>query len=209
MTVDYSFPRSSCEFLKVNKIKGKLLNYYNWGGYIYWNLFPDNPGFIDGRAHGVYDEKLYDEYKMLGSPTGWLEFDDRGIDTLQKALPEYKTAIIKKMKNRVFTPENLSGKLRKLNFQEDEIEFVKSHMVKVNWEKIADLYGVDIIFINKYVNNDLGQLVIQKSDKWFFVYQDNNALIFLRKNDSNKIIVEKLIKGELFIPEEAKNYYKQ
>jgi len=209
MTVDYSFPASSCEFLKANKIKGKLLNYYNWGGYIYWHLFPDTPGFIDGRAHGVYDEKLYDEYKLLGSKDGWLEFDDGGMKVLEKGLTKNKFTLIRSMKDRVFTPESITAKLRALNFQEDEIEFVKKLMIRVNWEKIADQYNIDIIFINKYVNNDLAQLVIQRGDKWYFVYQDNNTLIFLRRNDTNRMIVEKLIKGELFIPEEAKNYYKQ
>ena len=209
MTVDYSFPKASCEFLRVNKIKGKLLNYYNWGGYIYWNLFPDNPGFIDGRAHGVYDEKLYDEYKLLGSRDGWLEFDDRGMEILGKSLTKNKFDIINMMKNRVFTPDTITFKLRELNFQEDEIDLVKKLMVRVNWEKIVDLYNIDIIFINKVVNNDLAQLVIQKQDKWLYIYQDNNALIFLRNNEKNKALVENLIKGKLFIPEEAKKYYQK
>lgn len=209
MTVDYSFPRSSCEFLKINKIKGKLLNYYNWGGYIYWNLFPDNPGFIDGRAHGVYDEKLYDEYKLLGSKDGWLEFDSKGMEILAKGLTKNKFDIIKKMKNRVFTPYTITVKLKELNFREDEIKFVKKLMVQVNWEKIVDMYNIDIIFINKVVNNDLAQLVIQKQDKWLYIYQDNNSLIFIRNNENNKKLIENLIKGKLFIPEEAKRYYRQ
>ena len=209
MTVDYSFPRASCEFLKVNKIKGKLLNYYNWGGYIYWNLFPDNPGFIDGRAHGVYDEKLYDEYKLLGSSDGWLEFDNGGMEILAKGLTKNKFAIINRMKDRVFTNYTITVKLRELNFQEDEIEFIKKLMVRVNWEKIVDIYNIDIIFINKVVNSDLANLVVQKQDKWLYVYQDNNTLIFLRNNEKNKEVVENLIKGKLFIPEEAKRYYQQ
>jgi len=41
-----------------------MLNHYNWGGYFIWQLYPEYPVFIDGRAD-VYGDAFMDEFFSL------------------------------------------------------------------------------------------------------------------------------------------------
>lgn len=43
------FPEKAVMFLKNNNIKGNMFNPYHFGGYLNWNLFPQNRVFVDGR----------------------------------------------------------------------------------------------------------------------------------------------------------------
>lgn len=57
------------EIAWVNEVKPdeRVLNYYNWGGYIILHA-PGYKLFFDGRANTLYDEKIYYDYhrKLLG-----------------------------------------------------------------------------------------------------------------------------------------------
>ena len=62
-TVDLSmkkemFPFYSVQFIKENKLSGRLYNPYEWGGYLIWTLFPEKQVFCDGRAETVYSEDI-------------------------------------------------------------------------------------------------------------------------------------------------------
>lgn len=44
------YPTRLVEFLKATKIPGPMYNFYTWGGFLIWSLYPDYQVFIDGRA---------------------------------------------------------------------------------------------------------------------------------------------------------------
>ncbi len=47
---NYVFPLAAGEFIAGNRLKGNMYNYYDWGGYLIWRLFPEHKVFIDGRV---------------------------------------------------------------------------------------------------------------------------------------------------------------
>jgi hypothetical protein len=57
-------PAAAVSFLRANHPPGPMLNHYNWGGYLIWELYPQYPVFIDGRAD-VYGDALMDEFFSL------------------------------------------------------------------------------------------------------------------------------------------------
>lgn len=63
------FPRYAADFLVLNRgtLKGKLFNFYGWGGYLIFRLSPDYSVFIDGRAAQVYSLEVYREYLRAAS----------------------------------------------------------------------------------------------------------------------------------------------
>lgn len=54
------FPTAAIVFLKTQGVKGELYNWYDWGGYLIWRLYPTRV-FIDGRAD-VYGDAFIDEF---------------------------------------------------------------------------------------------------------------------------------------------------
>ena len=69
MTASYSKPFEACEFMRLNKLSGKMYNYWTEGGFIAWGQEPDpNTGeiplklFMDGRAQAAYDVAMFDLY---------------------------------------------------------------------------------------------------------------------------------------------------
>ncbi|MCL5278615.1 MAG: hypothetical protein M1376_01755 [Planctomycetes bacterium] len=67
MTASYSKPFEACEFMRINKLSGKMYNYWTEGGFIAWGQEPDpNTGeiplklFMDGRAQAAYDVPTFD-----------------------------------------------------------------------------------------------------------------------------------------------------
>jgi hypothetical protein len=44
------YPQSHVTFMKATKVKGPIYNYYTWGGFLIWELYPDYQVFVDGRA---------------------------------------------------------------------------------------------------------------------------------------------------------------
>ena len=48
----------------------RVLNYYNWGGYLMLHA-PEFKLFIDGRANTIYDERVYKDYlALIGATDG-------------------------------------------------------------------------------------------------------------------------------------------
>jgi hypothetical protein len=43
------YPEESINFILENNPKERLYNYYDWGGYLIWRLYPEKAVFIDGR----------------------------------------------------------------------------------------------------------------------------------------------------------------
>jgi hypothetical protein len=44
------YPLAAVEFLKAERIEPPMYNFYTWGGFLIWSLYPDYKVFIDGRA---------------------------------------------------------------------------------------------------------------------------------------------------------------
>jgi hypothetical protein len=58
------YPRAALRYLRALDPGPRLLNYYNWGGYVMLHA-PEFKVLIDGRANTVYDEKTYLDYLAL------------------------------------------------------------------------------------------------------------------------------------------------
>lgn len=77
MTASNVKPFDGCKFIRDNKLKGKMFNYWTEGGFIAWGQEPDpNTGrtplqlFVDGRAQAAYEPKAYRIWStiMSGGP---------------------------------------------------------------------------------------------------------------------------------------------
>jgi len=77
MTASDAKPFYACQFMRDNKLKGKMFNYWTEGGFIAWGQDPDpNTGktplqlFMDGRAQAAYEPAMYDLWTniMSGGP---------------------------------------------------------------------------------------------------------------------------------------------
>ncbi|GAB4388405.1 MAG: hypothetical protein Kow0025_07480 [Thermodesulfovibrionales bacterium] len=44
------YPTGLVTFMKATGLKGPMYNYYTWGGFLIWSLYPDYQVFADGRA---------------------------------------------------------------------------------------------------------------------------------------------------------------
>jgi tetratricopeptide (TPR) repeat protein len=58
------YPRAAVRYLNALGPPRRLLNYYNWGGYLMLHA-PEVRLYIDGRANTLYDDRIYLEYLAL------------------------------------------------------------------------------------------------------------------------------------------------
>jgi hypothetical protein len=64
-------PVAAVDFVRSARPAGRLLNSYNWGGYILWALYPDYPTFVDGRTD-LFDQPLLQAYiSAWRADPGW------------------------------------------------------------------------------------------------------------------------------------------
>jgi len=71
---------SMLEYLKSNQIKGKIFNFYNWGGYLIWN-YPQEKVYIDGRM-AIWKDPVtgfmpYGQYEQI------MTADNKGLEIFQ------------------------------------------------------------------------------------------------------------------------------
>jgi hypothetical protein len=80
MTASNVKPFDACKFIRDNKLKGKMFNYWTEGGFIAWGQEPDpNTGqtplqlFMDGRAQAAYEPVVYNIWSsiMSGGPIAY------------------------------------------------------------------------------------------------------------------------------------------
>ena len=55
------FPSAAVRFLKLARAPAPLMNHYNWGGYLIWQLYPQYQVYIDGRAD-LYGDSFLQEF---------------------------------------------------------------------------------------------------------------------------------------------------
>ncbi|MBT3313814.1 MAG: hypothetical protein HN390_04295 [Anaerolineae bacterium] len=80
--VDALYPRAAVQWIEENQPEGALLNSYNWGGYLIWNL-REYPVFIDGRAD-LYGAEMIDQWKQV----------TKGGEAAQQILDEWDVNLI-------------------------------------------------------------------------------------------------------------------
>ncbi len=65
------FPVAAVDWMEDNPLDGNGFNYFPWGGYLLYRLWPDNVVFIDGQTD-FYGEKLTREYeRIITLGDGW------------------------------------------------------------------------------------------------------------------------------------------
>jgi hypothetical protein len=73
------YPIQLVSFLKANRIAPPMYNYYTWGGYLIWSIYPEYQVFIDGRAIDNIVNRTADD--ILKTQRGWAsKLDAYGIN---------------------------------------------------------------------------------------------------------------------------------
>jgi len=74
MTASDAKPFHACKFIKANKLRGKMFNYWTEGGFIAYGQEPDPKTgrtplqlFMDGRAQAAYDRSAFDLWTRIMS----------------------------------------------------------------------------------------------------------------------------------------------
>jgi hypothetical protein len=75
-TVRRQIPVTAVEYLSDHPDQGRMLNSYNWGSYLLWNL-PSYPVFVDGRTDLYDDEILYQYLQVAKAQPGWRDVLDK------------------------------------------------------------------------------------------------------------------------------------
>ncbi|MBP8303047.1 MAG: hypothetical protein KBE04_02845 [Phycisphaerae bacterium] len=72
MTASFLKPFEACQFIRDNRLSGKMMNYWTEGGFVAWGQEPDpNTGrtplqlFMDGRAQAAYNTRAFDEWSYI------------------------------------------------------------------------------------------------------------------------------------------------
>lgn len=63
------FPVSAVEFIVAENPPGPIFNWYDWGGYLIWKLYPERRVYIDGRAD-VYGDAFIEEFLRASKGEG-------------------------------------------------------------------------------------------------------------------------------------------
>jgi hypothetical protein len=67
------FPVQAVDWLAEESLAGNGFNYFPWGGYLLYRLWPENLVFIDGQTD-FYGEELTRQYEqVLTLQSGWQE----------------------------------------------------------------------------------------------------------------------------------------
>jgi hypothetical protein len=76
-----TLPAAAVEFIKENKITGRMFNHYNYGGFLVYEFYPDQKVFIDGRADMYGDDFIWEYMNINNGGANWKElFDKHAID---------------------------------------------------------------------------------------------------------------------------------
>jgi len=70
-------PVGAVDYLRHQPSLGKLLNSYNWGGYVIYQLYPKYLSFVDGRTDLFNDEILEAYLAAWRAEPGWEDTIDR------------------------------------------------------------------------------------------------------------------------------------
>ena len=66
---EHKFSFAATEYLRKNPIPGKMFNFFDIGGFLDWQLYPQALTFIDGRT---YNKEVFQEHQIVtGAQPGW------------------------------------------------------------------------------------------------------------------------------------------
>ena len=72
---EHKFSFAAMEFLRKNPVKGNMFNFFDVGGFLDWQLYPQALTFIDGRG---INPKVFQDHQMVTSAMGgWEKILDR------------------------------------------------------------------------------------------------------------------------------------
>lgn len=72
---EHKFSFKAAEFLRNNPVPGKMFNFFDIGGFLDWQLYPQALTFIDGRT---YNADVFMEHQMVtGGMPGWEKVADK------------------------------------------------------------------------------------------------------------------------------------
>lgn len=72
---EHKFSFAAMEFLKKNPIPGNMFNFFDVGGFLDWQLYPQALTFIDGRA---INQEVFREHQIItGAMPGWKDILQR------------------------------------------------------------------------------------------------------------------------------------
>lgn len=74
-----SYPESASDIILGKKLRGRIFNEFDHGGYLAWRLYPQQRVFIDGRG-STYPVQFFEDSKKYGLQTLKKLLDDNGID---------------------------------------------------------------------------------------------------------------------------------
>ncbi|NLO07009.1 MAG: hypothetical protein GX131_14375 [candidate division WS1 bacterium] len=66
-------PVECVQWAKDNDLQGRMYNTYRWGGYLIWEMWPQQRVFVDGRADVMGRELIQDWQKAHKMNEGWTE----------------------------------------------------------------------------------------------------------------------------------------
>ncbi|MBP2687579.1 MAG: hypothetical protein H6Q81_2484 [Deltaproteobacteria bacterium] len=66
---EHKFSFAAAEFLRKNPIPGKMFNFFDIGGFLDWQLYPQALTYIDGRTYN--QEVFMDHQVVTGAMQGW------------------------------------------------------------------------------------------------------------------------------------------
>jgi len=72
---EHKFSFRAAEFLRKNPVPGKMINFFDIGGFLDWQLYPQALTFIDGRTYN--HEVFEDHQKVMGAWPGWENIVDK------------------------------------------------------------------------------------------------------------------------------------
>jgi hypothetical protein len=72
---EHKFSFEAAEFLRKNPIKGNMFNFFDIGGFLNWQLYPQALTFIDGRA--INPQVFQDHQTVTGGMAGWERVIDK------------------------------------------------------------------------------------------------------------------------------------
>lgn len=208
MTASDAKPFNACRFIKMNKLQGKMFNYWTEGGCIAWGQEPDpDTGrtplqlFMDGRAQAAYNRSAFDVWTAIMSG-GRITAEKltlaraRGRDITAAEYREIAKWIHGQLKNRdvwvVLMPAAVFNDPRKNSYY-----FVKALEHDPNW-RLVFLNNKQKLFVDtttpqgKELFDNMGSKTVYPDDFSKSLTLAHKMLLFAAHRENERRQIEKL-----------------
>ena len=171
MTASDAKPFYACQFIKDNKLEGKMFNYWTEGGFIAYGQQPDpNTGqtglklFMDGRAQAAYEPKVFILWQSLMSGGPEVE----GARKRRQKLTRDKYAEIGKWMDKQFKKHEVWAVL--MPAKEFSQPFMRGIEYSTNWH-LAFLNNKQKLFVD--ITTDRGKKLFEGIFSGKTIYPDD------------------------------------